>query len=221
MIEQGAGAAQPAARIASEPGASMSEEVLRSIGILEDQLEHFIGPVRRLPPAEIRNVNELADQRQTLGQRVADRFATVIGSWPFIISQSIILAVWIVLNVVAWVQHWDPYPFILLNLALSFQAAYSGPIIMMSQNRQNAKDRLAAEEDFRVNRVAEDEIRAIMTHLERQDEVMLHILERLERFHHTGRPVPSSPRALSTGAAGDSDESAVPERDGPGGVEAE
>jgi uncharacterized membrane protein len=86
---------------------------------------------------------------------VADTVADTIGSWPFIITQSIILAIWIILNVSAWINHWDPYPFILLNLMLSFQAAYAGPVIMMSQNRQSAKDRLAAEIDHQVNTKAE------------------------------------------------------------------
>ena len=70
-----------------------------------------------------------------LGQRVADRVAAIVGSWRFIIIQTTLLLAWIALNVVAYVQHWDPYPFILLNLVLSFQAAYTAPIIMMSQNR--------------------------------------------------------------------------------------
>ena len=94
----------------------------------------------------------------TLGQRVADRVAAIIGSWPFIIAQTIILAIWIVLNVTAYVQQWDPYPFILLNLALSFQAAYAAPVIMMSQNRQQDIDRKAAENDYEVNVKAELEI---------------------------------------------------------------
>ena len=89
------------------------------------------------------------------------------------------------LNIVAWAEHWDPYPFILLNLALSFQAAYAAPIIMMSQNRQAAKDRLAAEHDFQVNVKAEEEVKAIMMHLEQQDEMMLDILHRLEQQHET------------------------------------
>ena len=91
-----------------------------------------------------RNVNEVEEKRLTFGQRIADKVADTIGSWPFIITQSIILIFWIVLNVTAWINHWDRYPFILLNLMLSFQAAYAGPVIMMSQNRQSAKDRLAA-----------------------------------------------------------------------------
>ncbi len=96
--------------------------------------------------------------RLTPGQRIADRVAATMGSWPFIIAQSTLLAAWIILNVTAFVQRWDPYPFILLNLALSFQAAYAAPFIMMSQNRQQDIDRQAAETDHGVNIKAELEI---------------------------------------------------------------
>lgn len=95
----------------------------------------------------VRNVNVVYDKQLTVGDKVADRVAATVGSWRFIISQSVILAIWI--------AHWDPYPFILLNLALSFQAAYAAPIIMMSQKRLAAKDRLAAEHDYEVNVTAE------------------------------------------------------------------
>ena len=94
----------------------------------------------------------------TAGQRIADAVAATMGSWRFIIIQSVILLVWIILNVTAYVQQWDPYPFILLNLALSFQAAYAAPFIMMSQNRQQDVDRKAAEHDYQVNIKAELEI---------------------------------------------------------------
>jgi uncharacterized membrane protein len=94
----------------------------------------------------------------TTGQKIADTVAANMGSWRFIIIQSIILLIWIVLNVTAYVQQWDPYPFILLNLALSFQAAYAAPFIMMSQNRQQDIDRRHAENDFKVNVKAELEI---------------------------------------------------------------
>jgi uncharacterized membrane protein len=97
-------------------------------------------------------------QKLTVGQRVADTVAAGMGSWRFIIIQSAILLVWIILNVTAYVQQWDPYPFILLNLALSFQAAYAAPFIMMSQNRQQDIDRRKAADDFRVNVKAELEI---------------------------------------------------------------
>lgn len=121
-----------------------------------------------------RNVNEVEEERLTFGQRLADRVADTIGSWPFIITQSIILTIWIVLNVTAWINHWDPYPFILLNLTLSFQAAYAGPVIMMSQNRQASKDRLAAEIDHQVNTKAELEINNLMR---RMDELELSLEE--------------------------------------------
>jgi uncharacterized membrane protein len=129
------------------------------------------------------NVNQAIADKLTPGQRIADALALVMGSWAFIIVQSTILAIWIVLNVIAWIRHWDPYPFILLNLALSFQAAYAAPIIMMSQNRQAAKDRLMAEQDYMVNTKAEEEVKSIMLHLEQQDEAMIDILRKLEEQH--------------------------------------
>jgi uncharacterized membrane protein len=94
----------------------------------------------------------------TAGQRIADIVAATMGSWRFIIIQSTILVLWIALNVTAYVQRWDPYPFILLNLALSFQAAYAAPFIMMSQNRQQDVDRTKAAADYQVNIKAELEI---------------------------------------------------------------
>jgi len=113
-----------------------------------------------------RNVNEVEEERMTWGQRVADKVADTIGSWPFIITQTLILLTWIALNVTLRPdQRWDIYPFILLNLALSFQAAYSGPVIMMSQNRQASKDRLAAEIDHQVNAKAELEINNLIRHM--------------------------------------------------------
>jgi uncharacterized membrane protein len=131
----------------------------------------------------VRNVNQIAAEEFTVGQRAADSFAAMLGSWTFIMIQSVVLAAWLALNVVAWMRHWDPYPFILLNLALSFQAAYSAPIIMMSQNRQAMKDRIAAEHDYEINVKAEDELKAVMAHLEQQDEMMIDILHRLEQQH--------------------------------------
>lgn len=94
----------------------------------------------------------------TLGERVADRVAAVMGSWTFIIIQSILLAIWVTLNIVAFFKHWDPYPFILLNLMLSFQAAYAAPVVMMSQNRQSDIDRRDAKHDYEINLKSELEI---------------------------------------------------------------
>ena len=135
----------------------------------------------RHPP--VKNINRIDAEKLTAGQRIADGLAAVMGSWSFIIVQSVMLTIWICINVAAYVNHWDPYPFILLNLALSFQAAYAAPIIMMSQNRQAAKDRLMVEQDYEINLKAEEELKSIMNHLEQQDEVMLDILRRMEGQH--------------------------------------
>jgi uncharacterized membrane protein len=134
--------------------------------------------------APILNINEAAAQSMTFGERASDAFAETMGSWKFIIIQSGVLAIWVILNITAYIEHWDPYPFILLNLALSLEAAYAAPIIMMSQNRQAEKDRLAAEQDYHVNTKSEEELKAVMQHLEQQDELMLDILRRLEDQHN-------------------------------------
>ena len=110
----------------------------------------------------------------TTGQKIADAVAAGMGSWPFIIIQSVLLAIWIVINVTAYMKHWDPYPFILLNLALSFQAAYAAPFIMMAQNRQQDIDRKEAENDYKVNIKAELEIELLHQKVDelREKEVM-------------------------------------------------
>jgi len=117
---------------------------------------------------------QLAQPQLTMGQRVADIVAASMGSWTFIIIQSVFLAIWIILNVTAYVENWDPYPFILLNLALSFQAAYAAPFIMMSQNRQQDIDRRAAEHDHQINIKAELEIELLHQKLDqlRETEVL-------------------------------------------------
>ena len=111
------------------------------------------------------NINDLHDETLTFGDHVADRVAATMGSWPFVIVQSIILAFWIVINTIAWINHYDPYPYILLNLMLSFQAAYAAPFIMISQNRQAAKDRLAAGHDYQVNLKNENRLVETLAHL--------------------------------------------------------
>ncbi len=111
----------------------------------------------------------------TFGQGIADWVASTMGSWRFIIIQSCILVVWIVLNITAYVAKWDPYPFILLNLALSFQAAYAAPFIMMSQNRQQDVDRKEAEDDHKINIKAELEIELLHQKIDnlRENEILL------------------------------------------------
>jgi uncharacterized membrane protein len=129
--------------------------------------------------APVRNVNDILEEESTFGQRAADWTTNIMGSWQFIIVQSSVLVVWVVLNVVAWTKHWDPYPFILMNLVMSLQAAYTAPIIMMSQNRQAMRDRLEAHNDYLINQKAEEEVRAILDHLAAQDEALAQLHQHL------------------------------------------
>jgi uncharacterized membrane protein len=107
--------------------------------------------------ATIIDLQSEVNRHRTAGQRIADDFAAVVGSWTFIIVQSMLLAIWILLNVGMLAYAWDPYPFILLNLALSFQAAYATPIIMMSQNRAARIADRRNHLDLQVNLLAEQE----------------------------------------------------------------
>jgi len=163
--------------------------------------KHPLGPaaVYRHDHPPVRSVNEVMASTSSLGQKVADSVAATVGSWPFIIAQSLLLGVWLVMNVYLavmvtrhpnFLKAWDPYPFILLNLVLSFQAAYTGPVVMMSQNRQSEKDRLTAQSDYEVNRKAEEEIEVIMKHLAHQDRLLLDAVARIEALHATGPEAP-------------------------------
>jgi len=95
------------------------------------------------------------------GGRIADTVAKGMGSWRFIILQTVLVVFWMGLNLAGFMFHWDVYPFILLNLLFSTQAAYAAPIIMMSQNRQNERDRTHAEQDYKTNKDAKKEIEAL------------------------------------------------------------
>nr|WP_068892298.1 DUF1003 domain-containing protein [Pedobacter panaciterrae] len=132
-----------------------------------------------------KNWHDLHKASSTFGQKLADSVANGMGSWRFIIIQTLVVALWMGLNVVAFVQHWDVYPFILLNLLFSTQAAYAAPIIMMAQNRQSERDRVQAENDYKTNIAAKKEIEELMIRLdnietEKLDKIIL-MLEKLER----------------------------------------
>jgi uncharacterized membrane protein len=121
----------------------------------------------------------------TVGQKLADSVASGMGSWRFIIIQTIIVFVWMGLNILGFIQHWDPYPFILLNLLFSTQAAYAAPIIMMAQNRQSDRDRAHAEADYQTNLDAKLEIEALQKHLslietEKLDKIII-MLEEMKK----------------------------------------
>ena len=124
-----------------------------------------------------KNIEKQFEKKATVGQRIADKVASFGGSWRFIITFGCILVAWIFVNVYVLVAHpFDPYPFILLNLVLSCLAALQAPVIMMSQNRKEEKDRLRSENDYKVNLKAEMEIRTLH---EKIDNLMKHQWQRL------------------------------------------
>jgi len=148
-------------------------------------------PLPKLPQAyrhehgPIKNANVVVKEQLTFGQRASDWIAEKVGSWEFIIGQSTLLFVWATLNVTAVVQHWDPYPFILMNLVLSLQAAYTAPMIMMSQNRKTDRDRIEAHIDYEINLRAESEIKAILERLDAQNIVIAELHHMLEELTTT------------------------------------
>ena len=136
-------------------------------------IRFLAGQIRRAPAA--RDLNEVFDARLTFGERLADRVAAIGGSWGFIIGFGLFLFGWALLNTIILVRHaFDPFPFIFLNLMLSMLAALQAPIIMMSQNRQAAKDRLEARLDYETNMRSEAEIANLQAKVDR----LLAIIER-------------------------------------------
>ena len=128
-----------------------------------------------------RNVNQAFDQRLTMGQRLADQVAAVGGSWGFIAGFGVFLAAWVALNAVLLVEHsFDPYPFVFLNVLLSMLAVLQAPIIMMSQNWQAAKDRLAAPLDYEVNVKAEISIAQLHDKIDHLQERLQSLLSELK-----------------------------------------
>jgi uncharacterized membrane protein len=133
----------------------------------------------------IKTWHDLYQESLSFGQKLADKVANGMGSWTFIISQTIFVILWMALNAVGWMYHWDIYPFILLNLLFSTQAAYAAPIIMMAQNRQNERDRIQAQKDYQTNTEAKIEIEALQQKLnsievEKLDKI-IQILEEMKK----------------------------------------
>ena len=134
------------------------------------------------------NWHKLHEESRNFGQKLADKVASGMGSWRFIIIQSIIVMIWMALNVVSWCYHWDIYPFILLNLLFSTQAAYAAPIIMMSQNRSSERDRANAEADYQVNLNNKKEIENIIIRLNNIEmeklNKLIDAIEKLNEHNH-------------------------------------
>jgi uncharacterized membrane protein len=145
------------------------------LDMLTMQARQFHAAQRLIQSRVTRNPNEVIEEESTFGQRLADSVASFGGSWTFIILFGLVLVVYSWINVALKNQAWDPYPFILLNLFLSMLASIQAPVIMMSQNRQDAKDRVRSELDYQVNVRAEAEIQSLS---QRMNELM----EKLEKF---------------------------------------
>ena len=132
---------------------------------------------------ENKNWHQKHKESMKFGDKLADSVANGLGSWKFIIWQSVIVVMWMISNVIGYVQHWDVYPFILLNLIFSTQAAYAAPIIMMSQNRQNQRDREQAQHDYQTNIDAKKEIEALQVQLSKIEiEKLDKIIELIEKL---------------------------------------
>jgi uncharacterized membrane protein len=136
-------------------------EYVRTWGKRAAQIEKQILDKIRRRERVSKNVAVLQEEQLTFGQRVSDKLADVAGSWAFIFAFGLTIGIWVLLNTLAFIHHWDKYPYILLNLFLSMLAAIQAPVIMMSQNRQEDRDRLRAEHDYEINVKAEIEIQQI------------------------------------------------------------
>ena len=132
------------------------------------------------PP--VRDLNQEADRRLRRRDQVAADFARLLGSWTFVLLQAVLTLAWLLLNVLAFTNHWDVYPFLLLNLVFSLEAVFFVSVLLMALNRLADRDRLRAQHDFEVDVKAEEETRMLMQHLEVQDEVLLQVLHRLDRL---------------------------------------
>ena len=138
--------------------AQPEEDEVRALRERTAHIEKDVHETVRRRQRVSKNVALLHREQLTFGQRVSDRLAETAGSWRFIIGFGVFLVAWVIVNSIALVKHWDEFPFILLNLVLSMLAAIQAPVIMMSQNRQEAHDRVRGEHDYAVNLKAELEI---------------------------------------------------------------
>jgi uncharacterized membrane protein len=153
---------------------------------LKKTLQH-----RNLKPDEHKHpVNVLHHDNATFGEMLADKIASGIGSWTFLIIQTCAVLVWLTLNIIGFVKHWDPFPFILLNLLFSVQAAYTGPVLLLAGNRQAQKDRLTLEHAAYEADKADEQNVEILKAIEKNTEVTLSILRHVESLveDHVSQP---------------------------------
>ncbi|HEV2035985.1 MAG TPA: DUF1003 domain-containing protein [Candidatus Dormibacteraeota bacterium] len=148
----------------------------------EAHIVHRLRHKHRNPDAAHKHpVNKAHYEQASRGERIADRVSAAIGSWPFIIIQTILLLFWVYINAVEFFTHkWDPYPFILLNLVLSFQATYAGPIVLLAGNRHAQKDRITLEHAADESDKGEEHINRILVAIKENTDLTLRILKELE-----------------------------------------
>ena len=146
---------------------------------LEDIARDLIKHQHDHPP--VRDLNREIERRLTFPDRVADDFSRLVGSWVFVLVQVGIMVIWIGLNVFNLIRPWDRYPFFFLNFILSLEAAIWVSVVLMALNRLSDRDRLRAQQDYELNVKAEEELKALMNHLMHQDEILLQIVNRLDR----------------------------------------
>jgi uncharacterized membrane protein len=155
----------------AQPGATDSQALV-----------HRLRQKHRNPAADHKHpINKVHYEDASRGARIADQVSAAIGSWPFIITQSVLLLVWAAINFWGlFVKRWDPYPFILLNLVLSFQATYAGPIVLLAGNRHAQKDRITLEHMADEADKGEEQINRILIEIKRNTDLTLRILKELE-----------------------------------------
>ena len=146
---------------------------------IEDIARELIRHQHDHPP--VRDLNREVERKQTIAERMSADFARLIGSWIFVLTQLGLMVVWVVLNAIASFAHWDPAPFQLLNFVLSLEATLWASLVLMALNRQSDRDRLRAQHDYELDVKSEEEIKALMNHLMHQDEILLQIVNRLDR----------------------------------------
>ena len=146
---------------------------------IEDIARDLIKHQHDHPP--VRDLNREVDRKLTTPDRIATDFARLVGSWTFVLAQAGLMFVWVVLNALNLINRWDPYPFQFLNFILSMEAAVWVSLVLMASNRQADRDRLRAQHDYELDVKAEEELKALMNHLMHQDEILLQIVNRLDR----------------------------------------
>ncbi len=146
---------------------------------IEDIARDLIKHQHDHPP--VRDLNREVDRKLTFTDRIASDFAQLVGSWIFVLAQLGLMLLWVLLNALNLLRHWDPYPFLFLNFVFSLEAAIWVSVVLMALNSQAERDRIRAQNEYELNVKAEEETKALMNHLMHQDEILLQIVNRLDR----------------------------------------